>query len=69
MTDTPTLRIEHTRDPSAMTATYWLSGDIDVNAAQAFAPLHGDPPAGCRAVLDFEQVQRVNSMGLAQLLT
>lgn len=68
MTDTPTLRIEHTRDPSAMTATYWLSGDIDVNAAQAFAPLHGDPPAGCRAVLDFEQVQRVNSMGLAQLL-
>lgn len=68
MTATPTLRIEHTRDPSAMTATYWLSGDIDVNAAQAFAPLHGDPPAGCRAVLDFEQVQRVNSMGLAQLL-
>jgi anti-anti-sigma factor len=68
MTDTPTLRIDHSRDPSAMTATYCLSGDIDVNAAQAFAPLHDDPPAGCRAVLDFAQVQRVNSMGLAQLL-
>lgn len=68
MNDTPTLRIEQTRDDVAMTTTYRLSGDIDVSAARAFAPLHGDPPAGCHAVLDFAQVQRVNSMGLAQLL-
>lgn len=68
MTDTTTLRIDTVLDDAAQTATLLLSGSIDVTAATAFAPLHGAPPVGRQAVLDFAEVTRVNSMGLAQLM-
>ncbi|MFM2057395.1 MAG: hypothetical protein RLY71_1780 [Pseudomonadota bacterium] len=68
MTDTSTLRIDTTIDDATQAATYLLSGEIDVSAATAFAPLHGSTPPGGKAVLDFAQVTRVNSMGLAQLM-
>ncbi|SMF93677.1 ABC-type phosphate/phosphonate transport system, substrate-binding protein [Methylomagnum ishizawai] len=46
---------------------YVLSGIIDVDAIPALEPLYGFPD-GIRVELDFAAVQRVNSMGLAQLL-
>lgn len=68
MTDTSTLRIDTTIDDTTQATTFLLSGEIDVTAATAFAPLHGSTPPGGKAVLDFAQVTRVNSMGLAQLM-
>lgn len=68
MTDTSTLRIDTTIDDATQATTFLLSGEIDVTAATAFAPLHGSTPQGDKAVLDFAQVTRVNSMGLAQLM-
>lgn len=66
MTDTPTLRITCSLEGESLTVT--LHGDIDVTAAPVLSPLHTDPPASRRAVLDFTDVVRVNSMGLAQLM-
>ena len=68
MTDTSTLRIDTTIDDATQATTLLLSGEIDVTAAVAFAPLYDTAPQGGKAVLDFEQVTRVNSMGLAQLM-
>lgn len=45
---------------------YALSGTIDVHSAEALSVLYDMPPGPVR--LDFAQVQRVNSMGLALLL-
>jgi anti-anti-sigma regulatory factor/ABC-type phosphate/phosphonate transport system substrate-binding protein len=68
MTDTSTLRIDTTLDDATQATIYLLSGEIDVTAAAAFAPLHGSTPPGGQAALDFADVTRVNSMGLAQLM-
>jgi anti-anti-sigma regulatory factor/ABC-type phosphate/phosphonate transport system substrate-binding protein len=56
---------ETSADPSLR--RYALVGIVDVDAIPALEPLY-DLPAGTLAVLDFAAVQRVNSMGLAQLL-
>jgi len=68
MTDTSTLRIDTRRDDADQTTTFCLIGDIDVTSSAVFAPLHAAPPTGVPVVLDFAQVGRVNSMGLAQLM-
>ncbi|MDO9103911.1 MAG: PhnD/SsuA/transferrin family substrate-binding protein [Methylovulum sp.] len=46
---------------------FTLVGSIDVHAVQLLQPLYV-LPQNCRVELNFAQVERVNSMGLAQLL-
>ncbi len=56
-------------DPSkvALAQTFAFAGMIDVHAIPVLATLYV-LPAQCQVTLDFTQLQRVNSMGLAQLL-
>ncbi len=43
------------------------SGSIDANAAPALESLN-DVPAKVHVILDFDKIERVNSMGLSLLL-
>ncbi len=52
---------------SSLNQQFFLNGMIDVNAVHALETLYV-VPANSSVTLDFTQVQRVNSMGLAQLL-
>ncbi|MCX7099241.1 MAG: STAS domain-containing protein [Methylococcales bacterium] len=63
----PALRINPQPSPVLMSQRIALAGIIDVRAGQLLEPLYA-LPANCTVELSFEQVERVNSMGLAQLL-
>ncbi|RVU83628.1 STAS domain-containing protein [Leucothrix sargassi] len=67
MNATPNLHIDEQLDEATQTLTLVLKGDVDVTAGGV---LDGLPavPEGHKVVLDFEAVERVNSMGLAQLM-
>ncbi len=58
-----------TPNPSvtALEQHFNFNGVIDVNAVAVLEPLYSVPQK-CTVTLDFAQIQRVNSMGLAQLL-
>lgn len=61
------LSIESIIDRDAESVVLHLSGEIDVTADKAFVTLDSQPPMP-RVILDFSEVSRVNSMGLAQLM-
>ena len=60
-------QIEPKPSAEALTQQFNMIGIIDVDAMNVLQTLHILPPH-CDVVLNFAQVQRVNSMGLAQLL-
>lgn len=60
-----TIKPQQVSDPKQR--QYELEGTIDVQAIPALETLY-DLPKGSTVTLDFDKVQRVNSMGLAQLL-
>lgn len=62
-----TLQIQPQPSAEALSQQFTLIGAIDVNAIPALETLYILPP-NAEAELDFALVQRVNSMGLAQLL-
>lgn len=63
----PTLRIQSDNQEAGGKFLFRLQGVIDVSAIPLFEPLQ-TLPADSEVELDFSEVQRVNSMGLAQLL-
>lgn len=67
MTDNAHLNITTRLDEAAQQVILQLSGEIDVTAGQVFTQLE-TKPAMPNVVLDFSNVSRVNSMGLAQLM-
>ncbi len=67
MTEASTLKIETVIDHNASLMTLHLIGEMDVTAGTAFAQLDTTQPMQT-VILDFAQVARVNSMGLAQLM-
>jgi ABC-type transporter Mla MlaB component/ABC-type phosphate/phosphonate transport system substrate-binding protein len=62
-----TLQIQPQPSAEALSQQFTLIGTIDVDAIPALETLYVLPP-NAEAELDFALVQRVNSMGLAQLL-
>lgn len=62
-----TLQIQPQPSAEALSQQFTLIGNIDVNAIPVLETLYVLPP-NAEAELDFALVQRVNSMGLAQLL-
>lgn len=62
-----TLQIQPQASAESLSQQFTLIGAVDVHAIPALETLYILPP-GCTAELDFALVQRVNSMGLAQLL-
>jgi len=67
MSDIPNLTIETAVDPDASLYTFVLRGDVDVTAGEVFDSLE-KVPTDSQVILDFALVERINSMGLAQLL-
>lgn len=63
----PVLQILPTPTPDMTNQQFSLIGNIDVAAVQLLHPLYC-LPANSKVELNFSQVDRVNSMGLAQLL-
>lgn len=61
------LQIQPQPSAEIMVQRFTVTGVIDVDAMQLLATMYVLPPQ-CAVELDFGQVQRVNSMGLAQLL-
>ncbi len=61
------LQIQPQPSAQALVQQFTLIGTIDVEAIASLETLY-ILPSGCAAELDFSLVQRVNSMGLAQLL-
>ncbi|MGR8933450.1 MAG: PhnD/SsuA/transferrin family substrate-binding protein [Gammaproteobacteria bacterium] len=62
-----TLQIQPQASAENLSQQFTLIGTIDVHAVPALETLYILPP-GCAVELDFAMVQRVNSMGLAQVL-
>ncbi|PWQ97281.1 PhnD/SsuA/transferrin family substrate-binding protein [Leucothrix arctica] len=67
MTGKANLYIDNVVDSEAKTLTLLLKGDIDVTAGEVFDTLP-EVLADHKVILNFEEVVRVNSMGLAQLM-
>ena len=63
----PSLRVQPEHSDNPALRCFRLEGVIDVEAVPVLEPLYA-LPAGIEVELDFGAVQRVNSMGLAQLL-
>jgi anti-anti-sigma regulatory factor len=63
----PSLRIQPETSANSDRYRFLLQGVVDVNAIPVLEPLYA-LPSSSEAELDFAGVQRVNSMGLAQLL-
>ena len=61
------LQIQPQPSTEALSQQFNLIGSVDVDAVAILETLYVLPP-GCGVELNFAQVQRVNSMGLAQLL-
>ncbi len=61
------LTIQPEPSTEALAQQFDFIGMIDVNAIPVLAKLYALPP-NCKAIINFAQIQRVNSMGLAQLL-
>lgn len=63
----PSLHIQPATSPDPARQVFLLQGVVDVDAIPVLEPLYA-VPARTEVELDFAGVQRVNSMGLAQLL-
>jgi len=61
------LKIQPPPSPEKLAQQFYLAGTVDVDAVETLETLYVLPPR-CSVVLDFSEVDRVNSMGLAQLL-
>lgn len=61
------LKIQPQPSPEKLAQQFVLIGTVDVDAVESLETLYVLPP-NCAVELDFSQVDRVNSMGLAQLL-
>ncbi|MGZ8955935.1 MAG: STAS domain-containing protein, partial [Methylovulum sp.] len=61
------LQIQPQPSTEALSQQFNLTGTVDVDAVAILETLYVLPP-NCGVELNFAQVQRVNSMGLAQLL-
>jgi len=61
------LQIQPQPSTHALAQQFTLIGTVDIEAIASLETLY-ILPANCAAELDFALVQRVNSMGLAQLL-
>lgn len=61
------LKIQPQPSTETLIQKFDFIGQIDVNAIPALEALYVVPPK-CQITLDFVQLQRINSMGLAQLL-
>ncbi|MDD2724746.1 MAG: PhnD/SsuA/transferrin family substrate-binding protein [Methylovulum sp.] len=61
------LKIQPQPSPEKLAQQFYLVGTVDVDAVETLETLYVLPPR-CSVELDFSQVDRVNSMGLAQLL-
>ncbi len=64
---TPILQIQPLPSTHLLQQQFVLIGNIDVSAVQLLEPLYV-LPENCTVELNFAQIDRVNSMGLAQLL-
>jgi anti-anti-sigma factor len=67
MSQASKLHISSNISDDGMLFTYTLSGQIDVSAGSTLDSL-GKVPQNAQVILDFANVERVNSMGLAQLM-
>lgn len=67
LVEQPVLQIQPQPSAELPEQQFALIGNIDVSAVQLLEPLYV-LPQNCAAELNFAQVDRVNSMGLAQLL-
>ncbi|MDD5272153.1 MAG: PhnD/SsuA/transferrin family substrate-binding protein [Methylovulum sp.] len=67
LTATDKLQIQPQPSRTAPEQLFSLYGMVDASAVESLQPLYV-LPLNCAVTLDFAQVQRVNSMGLAQLL-
>lgn len=61
------LKIQPQPSPEKLAQQFFLIGTVDVGAVETLESLYVLPP-NCQVELNFSQVDRVNSMGLAQLL-
>ncbi len=61
------LKINSQVSADGVVYTFHFSGQIDVSAGAALETIN-DIPASSRVILDFAEVERINSMGLAQLM-
>ena len=61
------LKIQPQPSPEKLAQQFFLIGTVDVDAVETLETLYVLPP-NCQVELNFSQVDRVNSMGLAQLL-